>query len=201
MAVGRRRGVQRRRCFLSVGFLFHRLRFDDEIDGIVSVNSMPVLKGLSLSVASQQHIAVCGRSGSGKTSLFLCLLQMMDIVDGQITIDGVNISTLNSEQVRSSINVIPQDPFLMPGTVRFNMDPFDIASDDIIIKALGRVGLWATIQERGGLGENIDTAAWSAGQKQLFCLARATVKKCKIVVLDEAASRYAVSSLLRVKAT
>jgi len=149
-----------------------------------------VLKGISLSVEPEQHIAICGRSGSGKSSLMLCLLRMMDVTNGQITIDGVDIATIACEDLRSRVNVVPQDPFLLPGSIRFNMDPTDSISDEDNIWALKRVGLWTAIQDRGGLDEEMDTTAWSAGQRQLLCLARAMIKKNKILLLDEAASKY-----------
>ncbi|KAF7542600.1 hypothetical protein G7Z17_g11429 [Cylindrodendrum hubeiense] len=150
-------------------------------------DSDPVLKGVSLSVKPAEHIAICGRSGSGKTSLILCLLQMLDIQSGNINIDSVSIASLSPSHLRSKVNVIPQDPFLLPGSVRFNIDPFGEASDDEIIRALNRVGLWELIKEQG-LGKEMDSASWSAGQKQLLCLARAMVRRKKVIIFDEAAS-------------
>jgi ATP-binding cassette subfamily C (CFTR/MRP) protein 1 len=136
-----------------------------------------------------QHIAICGRSGSGKTSLVLSLLQMIEVNEGKITIDEVDISTLSHSELRSRINVVSQDPFLIPGTVRFNVDPFLVVPDEQIQHALNRVGLWTIVQEQGGLDKVMDTEAWSTGQKQLLCFARAMVRQCKILVLDEAMSR------------
>lgn len=77
----------------------------------------------------------------------------------------------------------------MPGTIRFNIDPFGKVSDEDIIRALERVRLWAIISEKGGLSKEIDTSMWSAGQKQLLCLARAMVRNSKVLILDEAMSR------------
>ncbi|KAH7165351.1 ABC transporter [Dactylonectria macrodidyma] len=147
----------------------------------------PVLNGVSLSIKPAEHIAICGRSGSGKTSLILCLLEMLDAQSGTISIDSVSISSLSPSDLRSKLNVIPQDPFLLPGDVRFNMDPFGEASDANIIRALERVGLWELIKEQG-LDKEMDSGSWSAGQKQLLCLARAMVRQKKVIVFDEAAS-------------
>ncbi|KAK7997810.1 hypothetical protein PG989_005850 [Apiospora arundinis] len=149
----------------------------------------PVLKGLSLSVEAGQHVAICGRTGSGKTSLILSLLQMIDIRKGSIELDGVDISSLQQNELRSCVNVIPQDPFLMPGTIRRNIDPLDAVSDEAkITRSLDRVGLSKLVQEQGGLDKEIDVKSWSAGQQQLLCIARAMLKECKLLVLDEAMS-------------
>lgn len=151
-------------------------------------DSKPVLNGVSLSIKAGQHVAICGRTGSGKTSLILSLLQMTEIVEGSISIDDVDLSTLTCAEVRSRINVVPQDPFLMPGTIRFNVDPFNSASDEDIIRTLEQVRLRTIIDEQGGIDKEIDLSSWSSGQKQLLCFARAMLKKSKILILDEAMS-------------
>ncbi|OLN87448.1 Canalicular multispecific organic anion transporter 2-like protein 2 [Colletotrichum chlorophyti] len=149
----------------------------------------PVLKGVSLTIEAGQHVAICGRSGSGKTSLIMSFLQMMDLLEGRIELDGVDISTLIQNGLRSCVNVIPQDPFLMPGTIRFNINPFGaVVNDEKIIDALRRVGMWTLVQEKGGLDTEMDVKAWSAGHKQLLCLARAMMRQSKILILDEAMS-------------
>ncbi|KAL7934474.1 P-loop containing nucleoside triphosphate hydrolase protein [Trichoderma chlorosporum] len=154
----------------------------------IATNAKPVLNGVTLSIMPGQHVAICGRTGSGKTSLILSLLQMTEIVEGSISIDGVDLSTLSCAEVRSRINVVPQDAFLMPGTVRFNVDPWNSASDEDVIRALEHVRLRTIIEEQGGMDEEIDLSSWSAGQKQLLCFARAMLKKSKILILDEAMS-------------
>jgi ABC-type multidrug transport system fused ATPase/permease subunit len=148
-----------------------------------------VLTGVSLSIKAGQHVAICGRTGSGKTSLILSLLQMIEIVEGSISIDGVDLSTLTCAEVRSHINVVSQDPFLLPGSIRFNVDPLNVASDEDITRALDRVRLLTIVDEQGGIDKEIDLSSWSVGRKQLLCFARAMVKRSKILILDEAMSR------------
>ncbi|KAJ5279506.1 ABC transporter [Penicillium angulare] len=152
----------------------------------------PVLKGVTLSVQPGDHMAIFGRSGSGKTSLIMSLLRMIHTTAGQILIDGVNINSLQStEDLRSRINVVPQDPFILPGaTVRFSIDTSCTSSDDEIIHALKRVGFGQLIQGPDDLDQRVEDLALSTGQTQLLCFARAIIKKesSKILVLDEATS-------------
>jgi ATP-binding cassette, subfamily C (CFTR/MRP), member 1 len=130
-------------------------------------------------------------SRSGKSSLLLALLRLLDLSTGSITIDGIDISTLPREELRSRLIVISQESFALPGTVRQNVDPYAASTPEMIEHALRRVGLWDAIQEKGGLEKAFGEDMLSHGQRQLFSLARAILRKDigKVVLLDEVTSR------------
>ncbi|KAJ0283939.1 hypothetical protein COL940_004326 [Colletotrichum noveboracense] len=154
-----------------------------------AADAAATLKSLSLDIFPGQRIAVCGSSGSGKTSLVLSLLQMIEVTDGRIFIDGIDLSTLERSAVRSHVNVIPQEPFFMPGTVRFNLDPHSRASSEGIKTALDKVGLLSRIGMAGGLDAELEADGFSVGERQLLALARAIISNSQILILDEATSR------------
>lgn len=99
----------------------------------------PILKDLSFVINSCEKVGIVGRTGAGKSSLIQCLFRLGYIVDGQILIDGINISDIETNDLRSRLSVIPQDPVLFTGTVRSNLDPFQHHSDADLWNAVEQV--------------------------------------------------------------
>ncbi|XP_045132970.1 multidrug resistance-associated protein 5-like isoform X4 [Portunus trituberculatus] len=163
-----------------------------------------VLKSISFHIDSMEKIGVVGRTGSGKSSLGTALFRLVELTAGSIRIDGIDISTVGLEDLRSRLSIIPQDPVLFIGTVRYNLDPFERHSDEEIWSALEQtymkdrisclnLGLSSCVVENG---EN-----FSVGERQLLCMARVLLRNSKILFLDEATAAIDAETDIKIQKT
>ena len=158
------------------------------------------LNDINIEIKPGEKVGIVGRSGSGKSTLSLAVYRIIEPISGNIYIDGIDITTIGLRKLRESMCIVPQDPTLIEGTLRDNVDPLGKYTDDEIIQVLEELDFFGVMKsnKRNNSSSAVTNVRnlhfkikefgnnMSLGEKQLVCFARAILKRAKIIFLDEA---------------
>ena len=155
-----------------------------------------VLKNINFEISPGEKVGICGRTGSGKSTLCLSIFRLIEPYTGTIFIDDIDIQKIGLDLLRKSLTYIPQEPILMEGSLKFNIDPFDYSNNEEIIQILKKIGFEYNEDDNKILERHIEVNGnnLSIGEKQLICIARAVLKKTKILIMDEATANIDVKT-------
>jgi ATP-binding cassette subfamily B protein len=185
------------------GRLHGRVEFTDVHFSYSATNDTPVLNGVNLTIEPGETVALVGETGAGKSTIVKLLARYYDCTGGQVSIDGIPVEAMELPTYRRQLGIVPQEPFLFTGTIRYNIAYGRPDATDAEVEAAARAvgvhefvatlphGYLQPVSERG--------RSLSAGQRQLIALARAHLVDPVILLLDEATSQLDLASEARVQ--
>ncbi|ORC93599.1 multidrug resistance-associated protein [Trypanosoma theileri] len=154
------------------------------------LSTRQVLQELTFHVEAGEKVAIVGRTGAGKSSIFAALLRLVNLDNGSITIDGIDVGKIPLEFLRTSIGILPQQPFIFHGTLRKNLDPLNLYTDDKIHTVMNSVGLGEYSMDY----DIVNSESISGGQRHQIAVARVLLQQSRILLLDEPTSQSSVEA-------